>query len=84
MKLAITGGLDVTGFSTFSGGVSGFSTTFNASIGVASESTYVGNGVTTLYFQSSNGTAWNVVSSGNTATVSITPGASIGLVLALS
>ena len=81
--LNVTGNATVGGALTVTGGITGFSTTLNAAIGVGSEQTYVGNGVTAIYFASTNGTAFNVVSSANTATVTVTPGASLGMVLAL-
>ena len=56
-----------------------------AQIGVASEGTYIGAGATQVNFASSNSTAWTVTEpSSGVATVTVTPGASIGLVLALS
>ena len=53
-------------------------------IGVASEGTYIGSGTTFINFASSNGTAWQVTApSSGVATVTVTPGASIGLAIAL-
>ena len=55
------------------------------SIGLSSEGTYIGAGATQVNFASSNSTAWTVTEpSAGVATVTVTPGASIGLVLALS
>tara|TARA_R100000008_G_scaffold37951_1_gene21627 strand:+ start:544 stop:1368 length:825 start_codon:yes stop_codon:yes gene_type:complete len=54
-------------------------------LGISSEGSYVGGGVTAVNFASSNTTAINVSDpSSGLATVTVTPGASIGLVLALS
>ena len=56
-----------------------------AQIGVSSEGTYIGTGASVINFASSNSTAWTVTEpSAGVATVTVTPGASIGLVLALS
>lgn len=63
--------------------LTGIATNLTATIGVASESTFVGSGVTTINFKSTTGTAVDVVSSGTTATVTITPGVSLGLAIAL-
>ena len=55
------------------------------SIGLSSEGTYIGTGASVINFASSNSTAWTVTEpSAGVATVTVTPGASIGLVLALS
>ena len=56
-----------------------------AQIGVASEGTFMGAGASMINFASSNGTAWTVVPAGTSgiATVTVTPGASIGLAIAL-
>mgnify|MGYP000956410673 CR=1 FL=1 len=53
-------------------------------IGVSSEGTVIGTGVTQINFASTNGTAWSVTTpSSGLATVTVTPGASIGLAIAL-
>jgi len=56
-----------------------------AQIGVASEGTFLGSGASMINFASSNGTAWTVEPAGTSgiATVTVTPGASIGLAIAL-
>ncbi len=64
------------------GDISG--STGSGAIGLSSEGTYIGAGVTTLDLKSSNGTAWTVSeSSSGFATATITPGVSIGLAIAL-
>mgnify|MGYP001176339235 CR=1 FL=1 len=58
--------------------------TSGGAIGLASEGTYIGAGVTTLDLKSSNGTAWTISeTSSGFATATITPGVSIGLAIAL-
>ena len=65
-------------------GLTNITATAGGSIGLASEGVYVGTGVTTLDFKSSNGTAWNISpASSGFATATITPGVSIGLAIAL-
>ena len=64
--------------------LSGIATEFTSTIGVSSEGTFVGTGATIVNFASTNGTAFNVSApSSGVATVTVTPGASIGLVIAL-
>ena len=62
--------------------LSGIATDLVSSIGVSSEGTFVGTGATIVDFKSSNGSN-NVQISSGIATVTITTGASIGLVIAL-
>ena len=55
-----------------------------AGIGIGSEGTFIGAGATMIDFKSSTGTAIAVdAATAGIATVTITPGASIGLVIAL-
>ena len=55
-----------------------------AQIGVASERTYIGTGASVINFASSNGSAWTVTAaSAGVVTATVTPGASIGLAIAL-
>ena len=55
-----------------------------AAIGVASEGTYIGTGASVINFASSNGQAWTVTAaSAGVVTATVTPGASIGLAIAL-
>jgi len=61
----------------------GIATGLSAAIGVSSEGTFVGTGATIINFASSTAGAWDVESSGGIATATVTPGASIGLVIAL-
>ena len=62
--------------------LSGIATDLVSSIGVSSEGTFVGSGATIVDFKSSNGLN-NVEISSGIATVTVTTGASIGLVIAL-
>ena len=55
-----------------------------AQIGVSSEGTYIGAGASLINFASSNGTAWTVTeASAGVVTATVTPGASLGLAIAL-
>ena len=62
--------------------LTGIATDLVSSIGVSSEGTFVGTGATIVDFKSSNGLN-NVQISSGIATVTVTTGASIGLVIAL-
>ena len=64
-------------------GATGVATGVSAAIGVSSEGTFVGSGATIVNFASSNGTAWDITVSSGVATATVTPGASLGMVLAL-
>ena len=56
----------------------------SASIGLSSEGTYVGAGVSLLNLASSTGTAWTISDpSSGVATATVTPGVSLGLAIAL-
>lgn len=56
----------------------------SASIGLSSEGTFVGAGVSLINLASSNGTAWTISSpSSGVATATVTPGVSLGLAIAL-
>ena len=58
--------------------------TGSATIGLSSEGTYVGAGVSLLNLASSNGTAWTISDpSSGVATATVTPGVSLGLAIAL-
>ena len=74
--LTVTGGLNVTGVVT--------ATSFNGlgQIGVGSEGTFIGTGVTMVDFKSSNATTTVDVTTG-IATVTVTTGVSLGLAIAL-
>ena len=61
----------------------GIATGLSAAIGVSSEGTFVGSGATIINFASSTAGAWDVQSSGGIATATVTPGASLGMVIAL-
>ena len=93
----INSNVDISGFSTFASPVdinsnvhvSGVltATTFEGTgkvIGIGSEGTAIGTGVSFIDFRSSTGTAFSCQPTVNgIATVTVTPGASIGLVIAL-
>ena len=64
-------------------GATGVATGVSAAVGVSSEGTFVGSGATIINFASSNGTAWDITTSSGVATATVTPGASLGMVLAL-
>jgi hypothetical protein len=81
--LYVNGVVTATSYYGDGSNLTGVSTSFSASVGVSSEGTFVGTGATIINFESSNGTAWDVTSSGGIATASITPGVSIGLAIAL-
>jgi hypothetical protein len=72
-------GVLITGILTATGGFEG-----TGQIGLGSEGTAIGTGVTFLNLASSNGTSWNLspVSSG-IMTATVTPGVSLGLAIAL-
>ena len=58
--------------------------TGSAQVAVSSEGTYIGSGASIINFASSNTTAWNISApSAGVATATVTPGASLGMVLAL-
>ena len=56
----------------------------SATIGLSSEGTYVGAGVSLINLASTNGTAWTISTpSSGVATATVTPGVSLGLAIAL-
>ena len=67
--------------------LTGVATELTATVGVASEGTFIGAGITQIDFASTNGTAIAIdvppATAAGVATVTITPGVSIGLVIAL-
>jgi len=79
----VAGVVTATSFYGNGSNLTGIATGLTATIGVGSESTFVGSGVTEVYFASTTGTNVNVVSAGTSATVTITPGVSLGLAIAL-
>jgi hypothetical protein len=82
--LNVTGVITAVSFTGDGSNLTNITATSGGTIGVSSEGTYVGTGATTVDFKSSNGTAFNVSApSSGVATVTVTPGASIGLVIAL-
>jgi len=73
------------GVVTYYGDGSNLTGIATATIGVGSEGTFIGAGVTQLNFNSTSGTAIAVdAATAGIATVTITPGVSIGLVIALA
>jgi hypothetical protein len=78
----LSGIVSATSFYGDGSNLSGIATNLVSSIGVSSEGTFVGTGATILDFKSSNGLN-NVEISSGIATVTVTTGASIGLVIAL-
>ena len=79
----VAGVVTATSFYGDGSNLTGTASGLTATIGVGSESTFVGSGVTEVYFASTTGTNVNVVSAGTSATVTITPGVSLGLAIAL-
>jgi len=79
----VAGVVTATSFYGDGSNLTGTASGLTATIGVGSESTFVGSGVTEVYFASTTGTNVNVVSTGTSATVTITPGVSLGLAIAL-
>ena len=77
-----SGIVSATSFSGDGSNLSGIATEFTSTIGVSSEGTFVGTGATIVDFKSTNGLN-NVEISSGIATVTVTTGASIGLVIAL-
>jgi len=67
--------------------ITGIATNLTATIGIKSEGSNIGSGITQIDFQSTNGTAIAVAvppaTAAGVATVTFTPGVSIGLVIAL-
>jgi len=79
----VAGVVTATSFYGDGSNLTGTASGLTATIGVGSESTFVGSGVTEVYFASTTGTNVNVVAAGTSATVTITPGVSLGLAIAL-
>ena len=64
--------------------LTGVASGLTGAIGVSSEGTFVGTGATIVNFASTNGTSFNVSApSSGVATVTVTPGVSLGLAIAL-
>jgi len=60
--------------------LTGVVATSGGAIGVGSEASFVGSGITSIYF---SGETTSVVAAGTSATVTVTPGVSLGLAIAL-
>lgn len=76
----------VTGATYFGDGsnLTGIATELTATIGLGSEGTFIGAGVTQINFNSTNGSAISVdAATAGIATVTLTPGVSLGLAIAL-
>lgn len=80
--LNVTGVITATSFVGDGSNLTGVAPGLTGAIGVSSEGTFVGTGATIVDFKSSNGLN-NVQISSGIATVTVTTGASIGLVIAL-
>ena len=82
--LNVTGVITATSFVGDGSNLTGIAPGLTGAIGVSSEGTFVGTGATIVNFASTNGTAFNVSApSSGVATVTITPGVSLGLAIAL-
>ena len=82
--LYVGGDLHVKGDAEIIGVLTATSFSGSASIGLSSEGTYVGAGVSLLNLASTNGTAWTISDpSSGVATATVTPGVSLGLAIAL-
>ena len=79
-----TGIVSATSFYGDGSNLSGVATDFTSTIGVSSEGTFVGSGATIIDFKTTTGTNVNSVElQSGIATVTIQPGVSIGLAIAL-
>ena len=79
-----TGIVSATAFYGDGSNLSGISTELTATIGVGSEGTFIGAGATIIDFKTTSGTNVNSVDlNAGIATVTIQPGVSIGLAIAL-
>ena len=82
--LFVGGDLNVKGDADIAGVLTASSFSGSATIGLSSEGTFVGAGVSLLNLASTNGTAWTISDpSSGVATATITPGVSLGLAIAL-
>ena len=82
--LYVGGDLHVKGDAEIIGVLTATTFSGSASIGLSSEGTYVGAGVSLLNLASSTGTAWTISDpSSGVATATVTPGVSLGLAIAL-
>ena len=82
-----TGIITATEFHGDGSNLTGIATQLTATIGIKSEGSVIGSGITQIDFSSTNGTAIAVdvppATAAGVATVTITPGISIGLAIAL-
>ena len=85
--ISITGIVTATEFHGDGSNLTGIATQLTATIGIKSEGSVIGSGITQIDFSSTNGTAIAVdvppATAAGVATVTITPGISIGLAIAL-
>ena len=83
----VVGVVTATSFYGDGSNLTGIATNLTATIGVGSESTFIGAGITQINFNSTNGTAISVdvppATAAGVATVTFTPGVSLGLAIAL-
>jgi len=81
---SVSGTVTATSFVGDGSGLTGVSTNLTGSVGLSSEGTFVGTGATILDFKTTTGTNINNVTiSSGIATVTIQPGVSLGLAIAL-
>ena len=79
-----TGIVSATSFYGDASNLTGIATGLTGSIGISSEGTFVGGGATIVDFKTTSGTnITNATISSGVATVTIQPGVSIGLAIAL-
>ena len=84
LQVGTGGTVTATSFVGDGSGLTGVSTNLTGSVGLSSEGTFVGTGATILDFKSTTGTnVNNVTISSGIATVTIQPGVSLGLAIAL-
>ena len=85
--LEVVGVVTASSFYGDGSNLTGIATSLTATIGIKSEGSVIGSGITQIDFASTNGTAIAVdvppATAAGVATVTITPGVSIGLVIAL-
>ena len=79
----VTGTVNATAFVGSGAGLTGITATAGGSFGIGAEGAFVGSGVTQLNINSTNGTITATPATSGIATVTVTPGVSIGLAIAL-
>ena len=82
--ISVSGAVTATSFVGDGSGLTGVSTNLTGAVGISSEGTFVGTGATIVDFKTTTGTNINNVTiSSGIATVTIQPGVSLGLAIAL-